>query len=167
MIVRIANRVYKVDWAHLLVATLILGACIIYLIDARSTSLKIQNLILVQPATIVAVILYLLILPQCIRRVADTPAEISKAAAETTSRHRLTPAEFLRVAALAAAFGFFVFTMEILGFDLSAWIFITIGLLICGERRLLVLIVLPLVFTFLVVLGYKKLIPYPFHTLFF
>jgi hypothetical protein len=39
--------------------------------------------------------------------------------------------------------------------------------LICGERRLLVLIVLPPVFTVLVVLGYKKLIPYPFHTLFF
>jgi len=166
MIVRIAGRTYFVDWAHLLVATLILGSCIIYLIDSRSTSLNIKNLIMVQPTTIFAVILYLLILPQCIRRVTDTPADVSRVMDETAPRQRLTPAEFLRIISLAAAFGFFVFSMDTLGFDLSAWIFTTIGLLICGERRPLVLTILPLAFTVLVVLGYKQLIPYPFHTLF-
>jgi hypothetical protein len=165
MVVRIAGRAYTVDWGHLMVATLIVGSCIVYLIDARSTSLKTQNLILVQPATILAVVLYLLILPQCIRRVTGTPAEVSVQTEKAASTPRITKAELLRVASLAAAFGFFVFSMEILGFDVGAWIFITIGLIICGEKRLLILALFPPVITVLLVLGYKQLLPYPIHTL--
>lgn len=173
--IRIAGRRYEVEWGHLLVATLIIGACIWYLLDARGTSLNVQNLILVQPATIVAVLLYLLILPQCVHRVPETPPETvadppGEPAEESTEKPSVRQAvstgqELLRVGSLAAAFGVFVFSMESLGFDAAAWIFTAVGLFICGERRWLVLALFPPVFALLVVLGYQQLIPYPIPTL--
>lgn len=159
--IRVAGRTYEVDWGHLLVATLVVGVCIWYLADARSTSLNTQNLLLVQPATVLAVILYLLVLAQCVRRVADAPGGAQEPSAKAAS----TLADLVRIAALAAAFGFFIFSLETLGFDVGAWIFVTVGLYICGERRPWVLAIFPLAFTVAVVLGYQQLLPYPIHTL--
>jgi hypothetical protein len=155
---RVAGRTYEVDWGHVLVATLVAGACVWYLADARATSTNVQNLLLVQPATILALILYVLILPQCVRRVADTPDQAALPGAARWT-------DLGRVAALAAAFGFFTFSLDRLGFDAGTWIFVTVGLFICGERRAWVLAVFPPVFTAAVVVGYQQLLPYPIRTL--
>jgi len=159
--IRVAGRTYVVDWGHLLVATLIVGACIWYLADARSVSTAVENLLLVQPATILAVVLYLLILPQCVRQVADAPGEAGALEPKAAS----PIADHLRIAAMAAAFGFFTFSLEPLGFDVSTWIFVTVGLFICGERRPWILAIFPPAFTAALVLGYQQLLPHPIHTL--
>jgi hypothetical protein len=64
---RIGGRNYRVDWGHLIVATTIAVLCLAYLLDARRTSLDIQNLLLVQPLALFALLMYLLILPQCFK----------------------------------------------------------------------------------------------------
>ncbi|MEX1056155.1 MAG: tripartite tricarboxylate transporter TctB family protein [Natronospirillum sp.] len=162
---QITHHKVRIDWGHLFVVTLVVAACVWYLLDARGASLRITNLIFVQPAALFAVILYLLILPQCFHRVGGTP---SRQEAETNEpgeeRQNLTLRQFLRVTSLAVAFGVFVFSMETFGFDVSAWLFVTIGLFISGERRWWVLSFFPLIFTGLIVYGYSMLIPYPFPT---
>lgn len=164
--IHIANRKIQVDWGHLLVATLIVAACVWYLFDARDTSLRTSNLIFIQPAVALAVILYLLILPQCFRQVVDSKTDTEDSGDEPgQEKQDLTLRQFLRVGSLAAAFGVFVFTMETIGFDVAAWLFVIVGLFIAGERRAWVLAVFPLVFAVLVVWGYAMLIPYPFPTL--
>jgi hypothetical protein len=162
---QISQRKIQVDWGHLLVATLIVIGCIWYLLDARDSSLRIGNLIFVQPAVIFAVILYVLILPQCFRW-SDTGASTSPDESNPDGPQTLTLRQFLRVASLAAAFGLFIVGMETLGFDVSAWLFMIVGLFITGERRWWVLAVFPAVFAVLVVYGYDLLIPYSFPTMF-
>lgn len=156
------SRKFQIDWGHLLVATLIVGACIWYLLDTRGTSLRISNLIFVQPAVYLAIILYVLILPQCIRIKSSSNLEQTP---QNPGEESLTWAQLLRVASLAVAFGLFIWGMEPLGFDVSSWLFMVVGLFIAGERRWWVLLGFPIIFTLLIVYGYDLLIPYSFPTL--
>jgi hypothetical protein len=144
-----------VMWGHLALLGVMTVVVIGYLLDARATSLKINNLLLVQPAAILALILVALILPQVFPKLpaADVPDK------EDNRRARV---EVARVGLLAAAFGLFVFSLEAVGFDVATFCFVAIGLYVCGERRLWVVGVYSAVFTALVVYGYQQLVPYPF-----
>ncbi|MEH6354479.1 MAG: tripartite tricarboxylate transporter TctB family protein [Marinobacter sp.] len=164
--IHLAGRKVLVEWGHLAVATLIAVTCLWYLQDARSASLRIANLILIQPGVIVAIILYLIVLPQCFHVFKEEEPITPKTEEEATKESSMTPAEFLRVASLAAAFGVFVFSLERFGFDLAAWLFMAVGLFICGERRWPVLAFFPPAFALIVVYGYQQLIPYPIETFF-
>src|SRR3546814_13676435 len=62
------TRRVVVDWGHLALLLVICAVVIAYLLDARATSLKINNLLLVEPAAIIALILAAVVLPQCFRR---------------------------------------------------------------------------------------------------
>lgn len=156
------SRKLQIDWGHLLVATLILGACIWYLLDTRDTSLRISNLIFVQPAVYLAMILYVLILPQCVR---FQSVQSDDTAPSKESQEALSWIQLARVASLAVAFGLFIWGMEPLGFDVSAWLFMVVGLFIAGERRWWVLLGFPILFTVFIVYGYDLLIPYSFPTM--
>jgi hypothetical protein len=141
-----------VMWGHLALLAVIGGVVIAYLLDARATSLRANNLLLVQPASILALILAALVVPQCFRRVApdapDAPTE--------------TLGDLGKVAALAAAFGAFAISLEIVGFDVATFAFMVIGLYICGERRWWLNLAFSIVFTVLLIYGYGAIIPFPF-----
>lgn len=144
-----------IDWGHLFLLLLIVGIVVAYLLDARSTSLKTNNLLLVQPASILALLLAALIVPQLFLRIApgDTPDEQVRRAARM---------ELFRVGAMAAALGIFVFSLETVGFDIATFVFTAAGLYICGEKRIWVIGVYSAVFTAAIIYGYQLLVPYPF-----
>ena len=142
-----------VDWGHLALLTVIVVVVVAYLLDARATSLNTNNLLLVQPAAILALILAAIVLPQCIRRDADRQGATDRRAALR---------QVGRVAALACAFGAFVLSLETVGFDLATFLFVALGLYICGERTLWLIGVFSAVFTVAIVYGYQMLVPYPF-----
>ena len=161
------TRKIQIDWGHLFVATVIVAACVWYLLDTRDTSLRISNLIFVQPAVYFAVLLYVLILPQCVRWNASAEAKtVHPSAPPKEGEEPLSWRQLLRVAALAVAFGLFILGMEPLGFDVSAWLFMIVGLYISGEKRWWVLAIFPAIFTVVIVYGYDLLIPYSFPTMF-
>lgn len=139
-------------WGHLALLAVIAGVVLYYLFDARSVSLRANNLLLVQPGAIIAMILVALVVPQCFRRVdADAP--------------EARPTDFSdlgRVAALAAAFGAFVFSLERLGFDVATFLFMVVALFLCGERRWWVILPFSAIFTVGLIYGYGYLIPFPF-----
>ncbi|WP_340116717.1 tripartite tricarboxylate transporter TctB family protein [Pelagibius sp. 7325] len=145
----------RIDWGHLALLLLICGVVVTYLLDARATSLKINNLLLVEPAAIIALILAAFVLPQCFRR----KSEDGDAAADSPPEnwHNLA-----KVAALAAAFGAFALSLEVAGFDVATFLFVALGLYICGERKLWVIALFSAVFTLVIVYGYQMLVPYPF-----
>src|SRR3546814_1713555 len=122
------TRRVVVDWGHLALLLVICAVVIAYLLDARATSLKINNLLLVEPAAIIALILAAVVLPQCFRR--KGPEDDAGPARRDSLR------ELGKVAALAAAFGAFTLSLETLGFDAATFILLALGLYICGERRL-------------------------------
>jgi hypothetical protein len=139
-------------WGHLALLTFIAIVAIAYLLDARSASLSANNLLLVQPAAILALVLILFVLPQCFRRVnADAPA------AQPTDFSELG-----KVAALVAALTLFILSLEVAGFDVATFVFMLVALFICGERRWWVILPFSAVFTLLLIYGYGALIPFPF-----
>jgi hypothetical protein len=143
-----------VAWGHLILLAIIVGSAVAYLIDARGTSLKLNNLALVQPAAIMTFILATIVLSQ-----AFPPTDPETNIPEVRAAMR---AELWRVGLLATAFGVFVFSLETLGFDLATLLFVSSGLYLCGERRWWVIALYSTVFTYLVVTGYQQLVPYPF-----
>ncbi len=140
-----------VNWGHLALLAVIGGVVVAYLVDARGVSLRTNNLLLVQPTAILALILVAAVLPQCFRRV----PEGEEAAAEPLS-------DLGRVGALAAAFAAFALSLETVGFDIATMLFMVVGLYICGERRWWLNLVFSAVFTVLLIYGYGAIIPFPF-----
>ena len=59
----------RISFGHLALLAVICIAVIAYLLDARATSLKPNNLLLVQPAALLALVLIAMVIPQCFRRV--------------------------------------------------------------------------------------------------
>lgn len=141
-----------VMWGHLALLAVIAATVIAYWMDARSVSLRANNILLVQPAAILALVLVLLVLPQCFRRV-----DPNAPATQPTDFNELG-----KVAALTAAFGALTFSLERVGFDVATFVFMVIALFICGERRWWVLLPFSAVFTVLLIYGYGYLIPFPF-----
>jgi len=58
-----------------------------------------------------------------------------------------------------------VFLLDVIGFDISLWLFAIAVMLICGERRPLMLALFPLAIAVLVVGGFRAMLPYPMYTL--
>jgi hypothetical protein len=156
-----AGRV--VDWGHLLLLLFICAVVVAYLLDARAVSLRVGNLALIQPAAILALILAAMVLPQCFRRPPES--EMPEGAEEQVEAPKETWRDLGKVAALAAAFGAFALSLETVGFDVATFIFVALGLHICGERRLWVIGAFSAVFTVVIVYGYQLLVPYPFPLL--
>jgi Tripartite tricarboxylate transporter TctB family len=162
---RIRGHRYVVDWGHLIFVTLIAAAVLWYLFDARSVSLSVNNLLLVEPIAIAALLMYLLILPQCVRRADAPPAQESPAPTDplVSTLPKETRA-LLRIGALGAALGAFVFLLDVIGFDLAIWAFALATMVVCGERRAIPLALYPIAVAVVAVYGFRALMPYPMVT---
>jgi hypothetical protein len=148
----------RVDWGHLALLSVFCGVTVAYLLDARATSLKTNNLLLVEPGAILLLVLAAVVVPQCFSRGAVAAGEPPATAAERRTRR----VELGKVAALAAAFGAFAFSLETIGFDVATFLFTAFGLYVCGERRLWAVGLFSAAFTLAIVYGYQLLVPYPF-----
>jgi|GEM_PF-276661 len=147
----------EIDWGQLLLLAFIGGWILVFLLDARSTSLSVHNLLLVEPAAIIGLLLCVAVLPQCFRRRA-----VSVATEEALAKRRRERAELANIALLAAAFGAFVSTLETVGFDVGCWLFTAVAIYICGERRWWVNLSFTTVLTLVLIYGYRAMIPFPF-----
>lgn len=152
----------SIEWGHLALLVFVSAVVLAYLFDARGVSVKVNNLLLVEPAAIIALILVACVLPQCFRRDSTPASEARMADPVVETKAANQKQELTRVGALAALLGIFSFFLEQIGFDLATFLFIAIGLVICGERRVWVIALFSAAFTVFVVYGYSTLVPYPF-----
>ena len=153
----------RIAWGHLAFLAFICAVVLAYLFDARAVSTGINNLLLVEPAAIIALVLAAMVLPQCFKR---RPAEDSARALTADAALDQDPAthrhDLLKVGAMAALLGIFSCFLEQIGFDVATFLFIAIGLVVCGERKWWVVLLFSAAFTLFVVYGYSTLVPYPF-----
>ncbi|HEX7124390.1 MAG TPA: tripartite tricarboxylate transporter TctB family protein [Thermodesulfobacteriota bacterium] len=154
----------RVDPGHLLFVCSVGGYCLWYLADTRAASTSVQNLLLIQPAVAVALLLVLAILPTVvsIERAAG-PVTPAPQPAQAGSGRRL--GDGLRILGLIALLGLYVLLMTDIGFDAATFLFVGGSLLLLGERRPSLVILLPLVFTALTVYGFKVMLSIPVPTL--
>lgn len=152
-----------VNWGHLALLAVIATVIAAYLIDARATSLKSNNLLFIQPACVVGLILVaVVVVTQGFRRVpaaAETPgAETS----ETKAPAAQSMSELGKVGALMAVFVALALSMGTIGFDVATFGFLVIALRICGEKSWLLNLGYSAAFTLLLIYGYGAIIPFPF-----
>ena len=167
---KIGNHRFMVDWGHLLVVAMIAVICAVYLRDTLTTSTHVNNILFVLPASLVALSLCLAILPQIVRRVDAEQKPVEKSRLDAKPGEEATQQgwkELGWIALLIVCFGSYVYLLDRIGFDIASWIFITLGLFICGERRVLALAIYPPIAASLIVIGFQALIPYPMFTLIF
>ncbi len=167
----VKGRRLSIDWGHLIVLALIAGATLWYILDARAVSTDTNNLLLIQPLSIATLILCAVIVPQCFRyaddaRSDDEPVTTTEVKASALMQPKLPTekVEVVKMLAFAALLGVFVFSLQVVGFDVAMFVFCVIGMAICGERRPLPLIVFPLIVTLVVIYGFRALMPYPMIT---
>lgn len=157
------SKKWKINWGHLALLAVIAGVVIAYLLDTRATSLRTNNLILVQPVSIFALFLVLVVLPQCFTRVdPNLPETEDDKPLAATPPQKETPLELAKIGILTGAFVALAFLMEKIGFDISVFAFLVLGLFICGERNWIANILFSAVFTVALIYGYGAIIPFPF-----
>ncbi|QJP15611.1 hypothetical protein G3545_19280 [Starkeya sp. ORNL1] len=162
---RIGGHSYTVDYGHFALLTVIAGAVIWYLLDARGVSTSINNLLLVQPTAIFALVMYLLIIPQCFQRetaepVVQKPEEYDPLAPKLPTER----SDVIRMGLLGLSLGVMVFTFNTIGFDVAIFLFAAAAMAICGERRPVRLVLYPLAVTVVAIYGFRALIPFPMFT---
>lgn len=162
---RIGRHRYTIDYGHLALITLIAAAVFWYLLDARSVSLSINNLLLVQPVALFALAMYLFVVPQCFHRV-DAKV-VATAAREPDPLAPVLPTErsdIIRMTTLGAALGLLVFLVDVIGFDIGIFLFTATAMAVCGERRPFHLVAFSLAVTLAGIYGFRALIPFPMFT---
>lgn len=156
----------RIDPGHLLFIGIVGGYCLWYLADTRAASTSVQNLLLIQPAVVVALLLVLAILPTVVsieRAAGPIAPPAAHPAAQGASGRRL--GDGLRILGLIVLLGLYVFLMTDIGFDVATFLFVSGSLLLFGERRPSLVILLPLVFTAVTVYGFKAMLSIPVPTL--
>lgn len=169
------GRHYKVDWGHFAVLTCMAAASIWYLSDARSVSLSINNLILVQPVAILILLLYLFILPQCLVAESQDGDEAAQPVAlEEVPQPEPLPEPAagrfggaVRVISLSLALILYAAFYEHVGFDIASFLFIAVCAFICGERRPIRLLVFAALGAVFLVYAGRLLVSVPIPSTFF
>lgn len=159
MRLRAGRRTVAVDVPHLLFLTGLVGFCAWYFLDAYTASDTLENLLLIEPAVIAAVILYFVILRDVIRVVPESGAV-------TTGRQPLSPLVLTRIFGGMGLLIAYVALMGVIGFDVATVLYVAATLALLGERRPVMLVVLPLVFGLLVVYGFRQMVTVPVPTLY-
>ena len=152
---QLAGRRISIDWPHALFVTAIAGWCEWYFLDARAASADVQNLVLIRPLAILVAILWIMILRETIR---FAPAARAQASPQ---REELDAPTALKIFGSMGLLGLYVASMSAIGLDLATFLYVLATLLLLGERRLAVLLAVPLVFTAIVVLAFDRLLATP------
>lgn len=152
----------KADWGH--VAGVTAGAAFIlwYMLDTLRASLAIQNIGLIIPAGTIALVLWLVIVAGDIRitRISGAPER----AGEDDKRAKF--GENWRVPVFMGLLVLLLLGMIYVGFDLTAMVFIAVGLYILNERRWYVLIGYSVGFGLGAAYFFKSMLSYPIPMVF-
>lgn len=163
---RFGQKNYVLDYGHLAFLAVVASVTIWYFFDALSVSSNVNNLLLVAPLCAFSVILCLFIVPQCIRpadevKVEEGPEQYDPLAPKLPSER----SQVIRMIALGVSLGVLVFALDIVGFDISIFLFICAGMFICGERHPVKILLYAGIATAIAVYGFRALMPYPMFTM--
>lgn len=143
----------RVDWGHMLLIAFFAVITIAYLTDAWMASPKVRNLVLVLPASILSLVLCVIVAWSSFRSGADDDS--TEAAESRSTFDRFKPA------LLMALFALYVLTVPWLGFDVGSALFVAAALLLDGERRIVLLAAVSIIFSCVATLVFHWLLPYP------
>ncbi len=134
---RIGSVRLVVEWGHLALVAGIAGFCVWYWLDARAASSNVQNLLLIQPAALLALGLCVVVAAGSIRVHRNrTGGDEAAPEPEHAPKHATRDWRGIQIAALL---GLFVASLLCAGFDVATFVFMAAGMYVLGERRPLLL----------------------------
>ena len=170
---RAGDRRVRVDAGHFVFVLAIAAYCVWFLFDARASSSNLQNMILIEPAVLVAVVLCGFVLRETIsverHEGARTEEDREPALAPRSYKARIEDAArsgALQLPLFVVLLVLYVFSIDLVGFDVASFLFIALSLLLQGVRHIGLVLVLPLAFTALMVWAFKTVLMVPVNTLF-
>jgi hypothetical protein len=175
-IIEFAGRKIAVDVPHLVFATSIAGWCAWFCRDAWRSNSGVENLILIVPAAAVAVILYLFVAAGCFRAEPGgaTTAPSSRGSVgsgrqegASSEREPLAGGIGIKVAGSMALLAGFVVTGPLIGFDIASFLYMLGMLFFLGERRIVVLLAVPVIFCAAAIYCFNNLLSTPLPLYFF
>jgi len=140
---RIHKWKIQADWGHILFATILLIASVWYFFDARQASNSPYNLIMIAPCVAAIVVLYIITLVLEIRISDFASTSVSQ---ERIVRDWLDPASVRNVLMMVLLI-LYVLTLEKLGFEIATFFFISLSLIMQGERRYVRVLVFAILFS--------------------
>jgi hypothetical protein len=154
---RLAGHHVIVDAPHVAFVSAIVAFCAWYLVDARGASINVQNLLLIEPTSILVFVLYVFILRDAVTvERLDDPLTAMPAV-----REPLTPRFRRRIFGAMALLGLYVLTMAEIGFDIATFLYVLATLLLLGERRVTVLLLVPLLFCAIAIYAFATMLSLP------
>jgi len=152
---RFAGRRVAVDLPHLTFATAIVAWCIWYGLDAWSAQKTTANLIMIVPATICGILLYLVIAKGCFRILETGEGSISG------ERKRVERSIGVKIAGTMIMLGALVFLGPFIGFDIASFLYVGGMLYFLGERRIPALVLIPLIFCVVAIYAFSQILYTP------
>jgi hypothetical protein len=146
---------------HLAFATAIAGWCIWFCQDAWRAQRDVENLIMILPASVLAVILYVFVAAGCVRIVRSPEHDAA------APRQPLGPGMAGKIAGTMALLSAYVIAAPLIGFDVVSFVYILTMLWFLGERRIVVLLLGPALFCTIAIYCFDTILATPLPLLFF
>src|SRR5258708_2079621 len=137
-VISLGGSKIAVDVPHLAFVTAIVAWCLWFFRDTWLAQADVENLILIAPASIAAGLLYLFVAAGCFRIVGHTD--------DFEARRPLGSGAGVKIAGTMALLAALVIAGPLVGFDVASFVYILATLLLLGERRIIVLLLVPALF---------------------
>jgi hypothetical protein len=154
------GRTIEVDAPHLAFATAIAGWSAWFCQDAWRAQHDVENLILIVPASAAALVLYAFVAAGCFRA-------IPRGQVPVPARRPLEPGIGVKIVGTMAMLGAYALAGPLIGFDVATFAYILAMLLFLGERRIVILVLVPVLFCAVVIYSFGTLLATPLPLLFF
>ena len=154
----LGSRQVSIDLPHLAFATAIGAWAAWFCHDAWKADSAVENMILILPASVAALVLYLFVAAGSVRIVQGEAAP---------PRKPLDKGVGLKVLGSMALLAGLVAAGPLIGFDVVCFVYILAMLAFLGERRPLILLLVPLLFCAAAIYGFSKVLATPLPLFFF
>jgi hypothetical protein len=156
-----ADRKFAVDMPNILFATALAGWIAWYCWDAWHANSAMENMILILPVSTAGLLLYFFVIAGSIKR--PSLAEI-----QSTPPHELMDRGVaIKIAGSMAMLAALVLAGPLIGFDVATFVYMLGMMAFLGERRILVLLFFPLLFSVAVIYCFGTLLATPLPVLIF
>jgi hypothetical protein len=152
-VISLAGSKIAVDVPHLGFVSAITGWCAWFCRDAWLSQADVENLIMIVPAAAAAALLYVFVAAGCLRVVDAT--DVSE------MRRPLDRGIGAKIAGTMTLLAALVIAGPLIGFDVASFVYILATLLLLGERRIIVLLLVPALFCIVVIYCFNTILPIP------
>ena len=149
------GRKFTVDIPNIIFATGLASWVAWYCWDAWHANAAVENMILILPVSVLGILLYFFVIAGCIKRVSPDEKQ------STPSHEPMARGMAIKIVGSMAMLAALVLAGPLIGFDIASFAYMLGMMLFLGERRILVLLLFPLLFSVAVIYCFGTLLDTP------